>query len=202
MASKQNMGRYAARGVSAGKEEVHAAVDKLDQGVFKGAFCKITEDYLTGSKSKCNVIHSDGSGTKSIIAYLHFKETGDASVFRGISQDSIVMNIDDLLCIGAVERILLSNTVNRNAKNFTGAALAELINRFGRFSGKIAEARPENLFGRRRNCRCRRPYGRGCRGQLRGCGYEPQKGGYGREHKAESRNRRPFFGGQSHLRRL
>ncbi len=124
---KAQTDRYAARGVSAGKEEVHAAVDRLDAGVFKGAFCKITEDYLTGSKSKCNVIHSDGSGTKSIIAYLYCKETGDASVFRGISQDSIVMNIDDLLCIGAFERVLLSNTVNRNARNFSGAALAQLI---------------------------------------------------------------------------
>ncbi len=127
MASKKSCGRYAARGVSAGKEEVHAAVDKLDSGIFKGAFCKITEDYLTGSKAKCNVIHSDGSGTKSIIAYLYYKETGDTSVFRGISQDSIVMNIDDLLCIGAFERILLSNTVNRNARNFGGKPLAELI---------------------------------------------------------------------------
>ena len=124
---KTQIDRYAARGVSAGKEEVHAAVDKLDQGLFKGAFCKITQDYLTGSKSKCNVIHSDGSGTKSIIAYLYFKETGDASVFKGISQDSIVMNIDDLLCIGAFERILISNTVNRNARNFPGSALAQLI---------------------------------------------------------------------------
>ena len=124
---KTQIDRYAARGVSAGKEEVHAAVDKLDQGLFKGAFCKITQDDLTGSKSKCNVIHSDGSGTKSIIAYLYFKETGDASVFRGISQDSIVMNIDDLLCIGAFERILISNTVNRNARNFPGSALAQLI---------------------------------------------------------------------------
>ena len=124
---KSKNGRYAARGVSAGKEEVHAAVDKLDRGVFAGAFCKITQDFLTGSKSKCNVIHSDGSGTKSIIAYLHYKETGDASVFKGISQDSLVMNIDDLLCIGAAERILISNTVNRNAVNFSGAALAELI---------------------------------------------------------------------------
>ena len=119
--------RYAARGVSAGKEEVHAAVDKLDRGLFSGAFCKITKDCLTGDARKCNVIHSDGSGTKSIIAYLYYKETGDASVFRGISQDSIVMNIDDLLCIGAAERILLSNTVNRNARNFGGAALAQLI---------------------------------------------------------------------------
>ena len=127
MKSDKTKGRYAARGVSAGKEEVHAAVDRLDPGLFKGAFCKITEDYLTGSKTRCNVIHSDGSGTKSIIAYLYYKETGDASVFRGISQDSIVMNIDDLLCIGACERILLSNTVNRNARNFGGDALAALI---------------------------------------------------------------------------
>ena len=134
---KKDTGRYAARGVSAGKEEVHSAVDKLDRGLFPGAFCKITEDYLTGSKTRCNVIHSDGSGTKSIIGYLHFKETGDASVFRGISQDSIVMNIDDLICIGAVERILLSNTVNRNAKNFTGAALAELIGGSEDFLAKL-----------------------------------------------------------------
>ena len=137
MKSDKTNGRYAARGVSAGKEEVHAAVDKLDQGLFKGAFCKITEDYLTGSKTRCNVIHSDGSGTKSIIAYLYYKETGDASVFRGISQDSIVMNIDDLLCIGAVERILLSNTVNRNARNFGGAALAELINGSEEFMARL-----------------------------------------------------------------
>jgi len=139
MASKDKKGRYAERGVSAGKEEVHAAVDRLDPGLFKGAFCKITEDYLTGSKKRCNVIHSDGSGTKSIIAYLHFKETGDASVFRGISQDSIVMNIDDLICIGAAERILLSNTVNRNARNFPGQALSELINGSEAFLAKLRD---------------------------------------------------------------
>ncbi len=127
MAKKFATGRYAARGVSAGKEEVHAAVDKLDRGLYAGAFCKITRDFLTGDASLCNVIHSDGSGTKSIIAYLWYRETGDASVFRGISQDSIVMNIDDLLCIGAVGRILLSNTVNRNARNFGADALANLI---------------------------------------------------------------------------
>jgi len=119
--------RYAQRGVSAGKEEVHKAVDKISKGLFPKSFCKITKDFLTNSKSKCNIIHSDGSGTKSIIAYLYFKETGDASVFKGISQDSIVMNIDDLLCVGAVDNILMSNTVNRNAKNFTGKALANLI---------------------------------------------------------------------------
>ena len=137
MASSTVTGRYALRGVSAGKEDVHAAVDKLDRGIFAGAFCKITKDYLTGLKSRCNVIHSDGSGTKSIIAYLWYRETGDASVFRGISQDSIVMNIDDLLCIGAAERILLSNTVNRNAKNVGADALANLINGSEEFLGKL-----------------------------------------------------------------
>ncbi len=121
-------GRYAGRGVSASKKEVHAAVDRLDPGLFPGAFCKITRDFLTGDPRRCAVIHSDGAGTKSIVAYLEYRETGDASVFRGISQDSIVMNLDDLLCIGAVERILLSNTINRNARNVPGPALAELIN--------------------------------------------------------------------------
>ncbi len=122
-----DQGRYAARGVSSSKKEVHATVDKLDRGLFPGAFCKITEDYLTGDPKRCNVIHADGSGTKSILAYLHYRETGDPSVFRGIAQDSIVMNIDDLLCVGATGPILLSSTVNRNARNFPGEALAQLI---------------------------------------------------------------------------
>lgn len=120
-------GRYAARGVSASKKEVHSAVDKLDQGLFPGAFCKITPDYLTGSKAKCNVIHADGAGTKSILAYLHYRETGDASIFRCTAQDSLVMNIDDLLCVGATGRILISNTVNRNPHNVSGEILAALI---------------------------------------------------------------------------
>lgn len=124
---KQESGRYAARGVSATKSEVHAAVDKIDAGLYPGAFCKVTPDYLTGSPTHCNVIHSDGSGTKSAIAYLHYKETGDASVFRGIAIDSIVMNLDDLLCIGACDRILLSSTINRNPHNIPGEVLAELI---------------------------------------------------------------------------
>ncbi|MBO6657301.1 MAG: GntR family transcriptional regulator, partial [Pseudomonadales bacterium] len=91
--------RYTARGVSADKTEVHDAVDQLEQGLFPGAFCKITEDYLSGDPTKCNVIHADGAGTKSIVAYLWYKETGDAGIFRGIAQDSIVMNLDDLLCV-------------------------------------------------------------------------------------------------------
>ena len=120
-------GRYAARGVSSSKTEVHAVVDKLDPGLFPGAFCKITEDFLTGNPELCNVTHSDGSGTKSLLAYMYWRETGDASVFRGIAQDSIVMNIDDLLCVGVTGNVILSSTVNRNAKNIPGEVLAHLI---------------------------------------------------------------------------
>ena len=119
--------RYQARGVSAEKTEVHSVVDKLDPGLFPGAFCKITEDYLSGDPAKCNIIHADGSGTKSVIAYLEYKESGDASVFEGIAQDSIVMNLDDLLCIGATGRILLSNTINRHASNCPGEVIKALI---------------------------------------------------------------------------
>ena len=121
-------GRYAARGVSASKSEVHAAVDRLDPGLFPQAFCKIVADNLTGDAAKCVVTHSDGSGTKALLAYLWWKETGDASVFRGIAQDSIVMNIDDLLCVGVTKGVILSSTINRNAKAIPGAILAELIN--------------------------------------------------------------------------
>jgi phosphoribosylformylglycinamidine cyclo-ligase len=119
--------RYAARGVSASKSDVHRAIASLDRGLFPMAFCKVTEDYLTGDPDLCNVIHADGSGTKSLLAYLHYRETGDASVFRGIAQDSIVMNLDDLLCVGAIGRILLSSTVNRNAKRVGVEVLGELI---------------------------------------------------------------------------
>ena len=134
-----DQGRYAARGVSATKTEVHDAVDKLDQGVFPGAFCKVVPDVLTGDPKKCNLIHADGSGTKSLIAYLHYKETGDASIFRGIAQDSIVMNLDDLLCVGATGPILFNSTVNRNARNFDGKALAELINGNEAFLAKLRD---------------------------------------------------------------
>ncbi|MCH2155906.1 MAG: AIR synthase-related protein [Opitutales bacterium] len=119
--------RYSSRGVSATKEEVHAVVDSMDRGLVPGAFCKVTADYLTGSPEKANIIHADGSGTKSILAYLHYRETGDPSAFAGIAQDSIVMNLDDLICAGAVDNILFSSTVNRNARNFPGEALAALI---------------------------------------------------------------------------
>ncbi len=119
--------RYGQRGVSTSKSEVHAVVDKLDRGLFPGAFCKIGADWLTGDPKKCNVIHADGSGTKSTLAYLHYRETGDPGGFRQTAQDSLVMNIDDLLCIGAVDGILISSTVNRNARAIPGEALAELI---------------------------------------------------------------------------
>jgi phosphoribosylformylglycinamidine cyclo-ligase len=132
-------GRYQARGVSSSKTEVHAAVDGLDRGLFANAFCKITEDYLTGNPDSCNIIHADGCGTKSVLAYLHYKETGDPSVFRGISQDSIVMNLDDLLCVGVNGRILISNTVNRNALNCPGEVVSALIEGSERFLSRLRE---------------------------------------------------------------
>ncbi len=125
MDSSQN--RYNQRGVSSSKEEVHKIVDHMDRGLFPGAFCKITTDLLTGNQDLCNLIHSDGAGTKSILGYLWYRETGDPKVFHGIAQDSIVMNLDDLACVGVWDRIVLSSTVNRNAKNFPGEALAALI---------------------------------------------------------------------------
>lgn len=135
----QSIGRYQARGVSSDKNEVHQVIDGLDHGLFANAFCKITEDYLTGNPEHCNVIHADGSGTKSIIAYLAYKETNDTEVFHGISQDSIVMNLDDLLCIGVNGRILLSNTVNRNALNCPGEVVGALIEGSEKFLGKLRD---------------------------------------------------------------
>lgn len=125
MEASQN--RYNQRGVSSSKEEVHRVVDRMDRGLFPGAFCKITSDALTGRSDLCNIIHSDGAGTKSILGYLWYRETGDASVFKGIAQDSLVMNLDDLACVGAWNRVMISSTVNRNARNFPAEALAALI---------------------------------------------------------------------------
>ena len=116
-----------ARGVSAEKQDVHAVVDHLDRGLFPGSFCKVTADIFGGSLDHCNVIHADGSGTKSILAYLHYKETGDTTVFYGTAQDSIVMNLDDLICVGATDNILISNTINRNARNCPGEVVKALI---------------------------------------------------------------------------
>ena len=134
-----NASRYQARGVSSDKTEVHNVVDNLDHGLFSNAFCKITEDYLTGNPEQCNVIHADGSGTKSILAYLAYKETGNTDVFHGISQDTIVMNLDDLLCVGVNGRILISNTVNRNALNCPGEVVGALIAGSEHFLARLRE---------------------------------------------------------------
>lgn len=120
--------RYQARGVSAGKEDVHNAIKKLDKGLFPKAFCKIIPDYLTGDESHCVVMHADGAGTKSSLAYMYWKKTGDLSVWKGIAQDALIMNIDDLLCVGATGPILLSSTIGRNKNLIPGEVISAIIN--------------------------------------------------------------------------
>lgn len=120
--------RYNLRGVSAGKEEVHNAIKNVDKGLFPQAFCKIVPDFLTGDSEYCVVMHADGAGTKSSLAYMYWKETGDVSVWKGIAQDALIMNIDDLLCVGATENILLSSTIGRNKNLITGEVIAAIIN--------------------------------------------------------------------------
>src|SRR5258705_5711739 len=120
------MSLYSKRGVSAQKEEVHAATKHLDQGLFPNAFCKIYPDYLDGDDNFVNVMHADGAGTKSILAYLYWKETNDVSVWRGIAQDAIVMNLDDMLCVGIYDQLIFSSTIDRN-KNFIPADVLEAI---------------------------------------------------------------------------
>ena len=119
--------RYALRGVSSGKEEVHKAIDKIDKGLFPKAFCKIVPDLLSGSNEHCVVMHADGAGTKSSLAYAYWKETGDISVWKGIAQDALVMNIDDLLCVGATDNILVSSTIGRNKSLIPGEVIAAII---------------------------------------------------------------------------
>lgn len=116
------------RGVSASKEDVHAAIKNLDKGLYPNAFCKIVPDFLGGDDNYCNIMHADGAGTKSSLAYAYWKETGDLSVWKGIAQDAVVMNTDDLLCVGAVDNILLSSTIGRNKYMIPGEVLAALIN--------------------------------------------------------------------------
>jgi len=120
--------RYNLRGVSAGKEDVHNAIKNSDKGIFPKAFCKIVPDYLGGDPNYCNIMHADGAGTKSSLAYLYWKETGDLSVWKGIAQDSLIMNIDDLLCVGATDNILLSSTIGRNKNLIPGEVIAAIIN--------------------------------------------------------------------------
>ncbi len=120
--------RYNLRGVSAGKEDVHEAIKNVDKGLFPKAFCKIVPDYLTGDEEYCIVMHADGAGTKSSLAYMYWKETGDISVWKGIAQDALIMNIDDLICVGATENILLSSTIGRNKNLIPKEVLSALIN--------------------------------------------------------------------------
>lgn len=120
--------RYMQRGVSASKEDVHRAIANLDKGVFPGAFCKISPDILGGDPAYCNIMHADGAGTKSSLAYLYWRETGDISVWRGIAQDAVVMNTDDLICVGATDQMLLSSTIGRNKNLIPGEVIAEIIN--------------------------------------------------------------------------
>ena len=112
--------RYDQRGVSASKEDVHNAIKNIDKGLFPNAFCKIVEDYLTKDEEYCLVMHADGAGTKSSLAYMYWKETGDVSVWKGIAQDALIMNLDDLLCVGVTDNILLSSTIGRNKNNIPG----------------------------------------------------------------------------------
>ena len=119
--------RYALRGVSSGKEEVHKAISNIDKGLFPKAFCKIVPDLLSGSKDHCVVMHADGAGTKSSLAYAYWKETGDISVWKGIAQDALIMNIDDLLCVGATDNILVSSTIGRNKSLVPGEVISAII---------------------------------------------------------------------------
>jgi len=119
--------RYDKRGVSSAKEDVHSAIKHLDKGLFPNAFCKIIPDVIAGDETFCNIMHADGAGTKSSLAYLYWKETGDLSVWRGIAQDAIVMNLDDLLCVGATDNILLSSTIGRNKNLIPAEVIAEII---------------------------------------------------------------------------
>ena len=119
--------RYNLRGVSAGKEDVHNAIKNVDKGLFPQAFCKIVPDYLSGDEDYCIVMHADGAGTKSALAYMYWKETGDVSVWKGIAQDALIMNIDDLLCVGATDKILLSSTIGRNKNLISGEVISAII---------------------------------------------------------------------------
>lgn len=121
-------GNYSLRGVSASKEDVHSAIKNIDKGLFPRAFCKIIPDYLGGDPAMCNIMHADGAGTKSSLAYAYWKETGDLSVWKGIAQDALIMNIDDLICVGATDNILLSSTIGRNKRLVPGEVISAIIN--------------------------------------------------------------------------
>jgi phosphoribosylformylglycinamidine cyclo-ligase len=120
--------KYEYRGVSASKEDVHNAIKNIDKGIFRNSFCKIIPDIIAGDEDYCNIMHSDGAGTKSVLAYLYWKETGDLSVWKGIAQDAVVMNTDDLLCVGATDNIVISSTIGRNKNLIPGEIISAIIN--------------------------------------------------------------------------
>src|SRR6056297_1040423 len=120
--------RYMARGVSSSKEDVHKALKGMDKGLFPNAFCKVIPDLLSNDPDYCLVMHADGAGTKSSLAYLYWRETGDLSVWKGIAQDALIMNIDDLICVGATDNIMLSSTIGRNKNKIPGEVLSAIIN--------------------------------------------------------------------------
>lgn len=132
--------RYAKRGVSSGKEEVHAAISSVDRGLYPKAFCKVIPDILGGDPGWCNIMHADGAGTKSSLAYIYWKETGDLSVWKGIAQDAVVMNLDDLLCVGVTENILLSSTIGRNKNLVPGEVIRALIEGTEEFLARMRDA--------------------------------------------------------------
>jgi phosphoribosylformylglycinamidine cyclo-ligase len=132
--------RYNLRGVSSSKEDVHNAIKNIDKGIYPKAFCKIIPDILGGDKDYCNIMHADGAGTKSSLAYIYWKETGDMSVWKGVAQDAVVMNLDDLLCIGAVDNILLSSTIGRNKNNIPGEVISAIINGTEEFCAEMRDS--------------------------------------------------------------
>lgn len=132
--------RYARRGVSSGKEDVHAAISNLDRGIFPAAFCKIVPDILGNDPDYCNIMHADGAGTKSSLAYIYWRETGDISVWKGIAQDAIVMNTDDLLCVGATDNILISSTIGRNKNLIPGEVISAIIEGTEEFLQKMRDS--------------------------------------------------------------
>jgi len=132
--------RYGKRGVSSGKEDVHAAISDIDRGIFPGAFCKIVPDLLGGDPEYCNIMHADGAGTKSSLAYVYWKETGDLTVWKGIAQDAVVMNLDDLLCVGVTDNILLSSTIGRNKNLIPGEVVRAIIGGTEEFLSELREA--------------------------------------------------------------
>ena len=190
--------RYNLRGVSASKEDVHNAIKNIDKGIFPQAFCKIIPDILGGDPEYCNIMHADGAGTKSSLAYMYWKETGDLSVWKGIAQDALIMNIDDLLCVGAVDNILVSSTIGRNKLLIPGEVISAIINGTDEL---LAELREMGVgCDRRRNGRCRRP---GPYHHRRQHGYLPHetcRRDRQCEHPSGRRDRRAGFFRTGHLR--